>query len=67
MISYAIIEYANTKQESVDVLEKAIVPTLMSIAYAPKTSPLADIKMDGILKFLSAITSLREGVNLLKY
>jgi hypothetical protein len=40
-------------RNSIDVMKETIVPTLSSIANAPKTSPLADIDVDNVLMFFS--------------
>lgn len=49
--------YANNVKGAKEVLSKAVIPVINSIACAPKTSPLADVDVDNLLKFLAVLTS----------
>ncbi|XP_019880446.2 condensin complex subunit 3 isoform X2 [Aethina tumida] len=56
-LGLVIQTYAKTINGAKEVIEQAVIPILTIIANAPKTSPLADIDVDNILKFLAALTS----------
>lgn len=61
-----MLEYAKHTNDSEDIIEKAVIPTLVCIAKAPPISPIADIEIDSALRFLAAITSIREKQNVSK-
>lgn len=62
----ALLEYARYVDDSEDIIEKAVIPTLNGIAKAPMQSPLADIDIDSALKFMAAITNIKEKKNVSK-
>lgn len=49
--------YANTVKGAKEILSKSVIPIISGIASAPKTSPLADVDIDNLLKFLSVLTN----------
>lgn len=53
----AIGNYAHHVKGAKDVIAKAVIPIINAVASAPKTSPLADIDVDNLLKFLSVLTN----------
>lgn len=55
----ALVKYAQEVDGSEDILEKAVIPTLVSVAKAPKNSPLTDIDVDDLMRFLKAVTSIK--------
>ncbi|KAJ8943244.1 hypothetical protein NQ318_009935, partial [Aromia moschata] len=54
-LGFLISNYTYMIKGAKQVIEKAVIPTLTSIANAPRTSPLADVNIDNILRFLAAI------------
>lgn len=59
-----IVEYASKVNDNEKILEQAVVIVLVSIANAPKTSPLFDIDIENALNFLTCITSFRKQKNI---
>lgn len=49
--------YANNEKGAKEVLSKTVIPVINGIVSAPKTSPLADVDIDNLLKFLAVLTS----------
>ncbi|KAJ8975351.1 hypothetical protein NQ317_000279 [Molorchus minor] len=52
-----IVNYTKLVKGAREVIETAVIPTLTTIAHAPRASPLADIDIDNVLRFLAAITN----------
>lgn len=50
--------YVKFVPESHSIVEDAFIPTLQTIANAPSNSPLVDINIDSLIKFLVMITNL---------
>lgn len=59
LLGVALCQYAKEVNGSEDFIEKAVVPTLISIAKAPKNSPLVDIDVDSLIRFLATITNMK--------
>lgn len=53
-------------KSSGEIMKEAIVPTLTSVAQAPRTSPLADIDIDNLLMFLSEMMNVTQSQDNLK-
>ncbi|KAK5640968.1 hypothetical protein RI129_009515 [Pyrocoelia pectoralis] len=62
LLANAIVFFARFVTDSEEILEKAVIPILSSLGNAPRTSPLADVDIDGALSFLAAITSIQKPV-----
>lgn len=59
LLGVALVQYAQEVDGSEDVIEKAVIPTLISVAKAPKNSPLVDVDVDSLIRFLKTITSIK--------
>lgn len=59
----ALFEYASNSQNSESVFEKCVLPLLITIAKAPKNSPLSGIDVPNLIKFLSTITKMSSKTN----
>ncbi|CAG9817626.1 unnamed protein product [Phaedon cochleariae] len=57
LLGMLIVNYTNCVKGAREVIVKAVVPILNSIANAPNTSPLADVDVDNLLRFLAVITN----------
>lgn len=56
-IGLALKEYASSVPNSDTVLEQCVIPVLTTVANAPKTSPLSDIDVALLIKFLAVISN----------
>lgn len=59
LLGVALLTYASDVEGSEDALEKAVIPTLLSIAHAPVSSPLIDVDLDAVIRYLGMITSVK--------
>lgn len=58
-LGISLVRYAQEVDGSEDVIEKAVIPTLISVAKAPKNSPLVDVDVDSLIRFLNTVTSIK--------
>lgn len=58
-----IVDYASKITGNEEILEQAVIIVLVSMANAPKTSPLFDIDIENALNFLACITSFKKQKN----
>ncbi|XP_023312044.1 condensin complex subunit 3 isoform X1 [Anoplophora glabripennis] len=56
-LGFLISNFTKLIKGAREVIEKAVVPIISSIANAPRTSPLADVEIDNVIQFLSALTN----------
>lgn len=59
LLGQALLRYAKEVEGSEDVIERAVIPTLVGIAKAPKNSPLVNVDTDSVIRFLQTITVVK--------
>lgn len=56
MIGRIFVEYMTEVPSSLEVIEQAYIPTIQAVLEAPRNSPLADVDIDLIIRFMSQIS-----------
>lgn len=56
MIGRVFVEYTTEVPSSLEVIEQAYISTIHAVMDAPRSSPLADVDIDLIIRFMSEIS-----------